>query len=128
MMLSMSTAKQSTIDQEIARVARLLFAAEIRMGESWDKPKGTQERIARTVAKHRRNLKRLEGQASVADVCPVCGAEGPDESCQDEFGLVDDHAERHAMSTQSNATQDFSWCHVCETQGGHKPTCTVPER
>jgi uncharacterized membrane protein len=53
---------RAAADREYARVARLLDAAERRMGESWDKPRGVQDRVARTVAKHRATLRRLEAK------------------------------------------------------------------
>lgn len=50
------------LNGEANRIAALLTAAEDRLAEAWDKPAHVQNRIERTIAKHRRALARLEGQ------------------------------------------------------------------
>lgn len=50
------------LDKEASRVFRLKNAAELREHEAWDKSWEHQERISRTVAKHRAHYRRLDAR------------------------------------------------------------------
>lgn len=55
------------LKRERARVEKLLYAADLRQHQSWDKAPAAQDRIDATCRKHRRSLVRIDAQLDEAE-------------------------------------------------------------